>query len=73
MDAKFQANVLINKKVTSTFKSICLQIFAMFRFTFSLALLLFSFVVTFYAILTQKTGFWNVVPGKRDVWGKAGG
>merc|ERR1712128_372872 len=33
------------------------------RFTFSFCLLTFSAVVTFYAILEQKTAFWSSVPG----------
>ena len=33
------------------------------RFTFSACLLTFSAVVTFYAILEQKTAFWSSVPG----------
>jgi len=33
------------------------------RYVFSFALLVFSSVVTFYAIWTQKTSFWKAVPG----------
>jgi len=33
------------------------------RFVLSFSLLMFSSVVTCYAILTQKTGFWKEVPG----------
>jgi len=33
------------------------------RYVASFALLMFSTVVTFYAILEQKTSFWKAVPG----------
>jgi len=39
------------------------SIFDYIRYVFSFALLVFSSVVTFYAILEQKTGFWKAVPG----------
>jgi hypothetical protein len=34
------------------------------RYVGSALLLVFSMVVTFYAILEQKTGFWREVPGR---------
>merc|ERR1711990_717249 len=39
------------------------SIFDYIRYVFSFGLLTFSTVVTFYAILEQKTSFWKVVPG----------
>ena len=33
------------------------------RFVYSALLLIFSCVVTFYAIIEQKTNFWHSVPG----------
>lgn len=39
------------------------SIFDIFRYILSACLLTFSCVVTGYAILTQKTGFWKAVPG----------
>jgi len=38
-------------------------IFDYFRYVISACLLVFSFTVTGYAIVTQKTGFWKEVPG----------
>ena len=33
------------------------------RFVYSALLLIFSCVVTFYAIIEQKTNFWHSIPG----------
>jgi len=38
-------------------------VFDYIRYVGSFALLMFSTVVTFYAILEQKTSFWKAVPG----------
>jgi len=38
-------------------------VFDYIRYVGSFALFVFSTVVTFYAILEQKTSFWKVVPG----------
>merc|ERR1719173_11643 len=38
-------------------------IFDYIRYVFSFSLLIFSSVVTFYAILEQKTSFWKEIPG----------